>query len=70
MNVCLVYCHPINLDGLYEGNRKMKTNRPTAEKLLRIFCNVTLYIHRDGTREVLQLNQIQKKILNLMKIPE
>ena len=41
-----------SLDGLYEGNRKRKTNRPTAEKLLKTFCNMTLYIHRDGTREI------------------
>ena len=60
----------LSLDGLYEGNRKRKTNRPTAEKLLKVFCNMTLYIHRDGTREISLMNEIQKKILKLMKIPK
>ena len=59
-----------SVGGLYEGNPKRTTNRPTAEKLLRVFSHMTLYFHRDGTREISTLNLIQKKILNLMKIPE
>lgn len=35
--------------GLYDGNPKRTTKRPTAERLLRAFCGVTLYFHRDGS---------------------
>ena len=31
-----------SLAGLYDGNPKRSTKRPTAEKLLRAFCNITL----------------------------
>lgn len=31
-----------SLAGLYNGNPKRSTNRPTAEKMLRGFCNITL----------------------------
>ena len=59
-----------NLAGLYDGNPKRTTNRPTAEKLLGAFCNITLYIHRDGSPEISRLNVVQKQILNLMKVPD
>jgi transposase len=59
-----------SLAGLYDGNPKRSTKRPTAEKLLRAFCNITLYKHRDGSQEICGLNMLQKQILNLMKVPE
>ncbi len=59
-----------SLAGLYDGNPKRTTNRPTAEKLLAAFCNITLYFHRDGSQEISSLNVVQKRILNLMKIPD
>lgn len=59
-----------SLVGLYDGNPKRSTNRPTAEKLLRAFCNITLYKHRDGSEEISGLNTLQKQILTLMKVPE
>jgi transposase len=59
-----------SLAGLYEGNPKRKTNRPTAEKMLRTFCNITLYKHRDGSREISGLSLLQRQILSLMKAPE
>jgi transposase len=59
-----------SLSGLYEGNPKRKTTRPTAEKLLLAFRGITLYLHRDGSREITNLNSLQKQILALMKIPE
>lgn len=59
-----------SLAGLYEGNPKRSTNRPTAEKMLRGFCNINLYKHRDGSQEISGLNLLQKQILSLMKVPE
>ncbi len=34
-----------SLAGLYDGNPKRSTKRPTAEKMLKAFSNITLYIH-------------------------
>ena len=56
--------------GLYAGNPKRKTQRPTAEKLLAAFRGITLYHHRDGTWEITPLNNLQRRILALMKLPE
>ncbi len=58
------------LPGLYAGNPKRKTKRPTAEQLLAAFRGITLYHHRDGTSEITPLNQLQRRIMALMKIPE
>jgi transposase len=59
-----------SLSGLYSGNPKRKTNRPTAEQLLAAFADLTLYLYPDGSVEISSLNFLQKQILNLMKIPE
>ncbi|WP_228021053.1 hypothetical protein [Microcystis sp. LEGE 08355] len=48
-----------SLAGLYEGNPKRATNRPTAEKMLRAFNNITLYIHREDSREISALNFVR-----------
>ena len=56
--------------GLYAGNPKRKTPRPTAEKLLAAFSGITLYHHRDGTTEITPLNHLQRRILALMNLPE
>jgi hypothetical protein len=34
-----------SLSGLYSGNPKRMTNRPTAEQLLTAFDDLTLYLH-------------------------
>ncbi len=59
-----------SLAGLYDGNLKRTTNRPTAERLLRAFCGVTLYFHRDGSTEISSLNCLQQQILKLMGFGE
>ena len=59
-----------SLAGLYEGNPKRTTDRPTAEKMLRAFSNITLYIHRDDSIEISGLNLVQQQILRLMNVPE
>ena len=58
------------LSGIYSGNPKRKTNRPTAEQLLTAFGDLTLYLHSDGSTEITSLNSLQRQILHLMKIPE
>lgn len=58
------------LAGLYDGNPKRKTNRPTAERLLGAFRNITLYCHPDGTYEMSPLSSLQRQILGLMSIAE
>ena len=59
-----------SLGGLYEGNPKRTTARPTAEKLLVAFRGITLYFHRDDSTEITPLDSLQRQILALMKIPE
>ena len=59
-----------SLSGLYSGNPKRQTFRPTAEQLLAAFADLTLYLYPDGSVEISSLNFLQKQILNLMKIPE
>ena len=56
--------------GLYAGNPKRQTKRPTAEQLLQAFEDITLYHHRDGTCEITPLNDLQRRILQLMNIPD
>ena len=58
------------LAGLYAGNPKRRTKRPTAEQLLGAFEQITLYHHRDGTWEMTPLNDLQRRILLLMNVPE
>jgi transposase len=57
-----------SISGLYAGNPKRATPRPSAEQLLKVFCNITLYSHRDGTTELTPLNPLQQEILDLMAV--
>ena len=59
-----------SLSGIYSGNPKRQTKRPTAEQLLSAFEDLTLYLYPDGSTEISSLNSLQKQILLLMKIPE
>lgn len=59
-----------SLSGLYDGNPKRKTERPSAEKMLKAFCNLTLYFLPDSTIFITPLSELQKQILCLMKMPE
>ncbi len=59
-----------SISGLYSGNPKRSTFRPTAEQLLAAFADLTLYLYPDGSTEISSLNFLQRQILNLMKIPE
>ncbi|WP_248277970.1 IS1634 family transposase [Brasilonema sp. UFV-L1] len=54
-----------SLAGLYDGNPKRKTDRPSAEQMLKAFCNLTLYFLPDSTIFITPINALQKQILSL-----
>jgi transposase len=58
------------LAGLYDGNPKRATARPSTEQLLKTFCNLTLYFLPDSTIFITPLSDLQRQILLLMKLPE
>jgi len=62
------------ISGLVPGNPKMKTPRPSAERLLSQFDNINLLIEekRGSARAVLLggLTLLQKRILSLLRMPE
>ena len=58
-----------SLRGLYPENPKKATQRPTSERLLKAFDNITLTIFKIKGEDygyVTPLNQLQKKILRLL----
>ncbi len=61
-----------SLAGLYEGNRKRATDRPTTERLLRAFEGIVLYRWQEGSQVSYQLSpltDLQRRILDLMSLP-
>lgn len=61
------------LTGLYAGNPKRATARPTAESLLRAFKGVALsFVTLAGQtyRHVTPLSELQRKILALLEFPD
>lgn len=62
--------HTQTLAGLYAGNPKRATARPSTEQLLLAFGHINLYRSRDGTTEITPLNPLQRQILALMNVPE
>ncbi len=64
---------PTPLPGLYAGNPKRATQQPTAERLLRAFNDITWYQVVDGAttwQQVTPLSNLQRRILDLLGIPE
>ena len=64
---------PAPLPGLYAGNPKRATPQPTAERLLRAFDDLTWYQVTDGQttwQQVTPLSDLQRRILQLLGIPE
>jgi transposase len=63
-----------SISGLVPGNPKMKTARPTAERLLAQFDNLHLLIQVRGKKisgvVVEELTALQKRILSLLQLPE
>jgi len=61
------------LRGLYAGNPKRAAPNPTAERLLQAFADITLYSVTDDqqtTYQVTPLSALQRRILELLGIPE
>ena len=61
------------LKGLYAGNPNRATDRPTMERLLKAFEDITLYQHESATGiryQVTVLSPLQRRILQLMHVPE
>lgn len=61
------------LSGLYPGNPKRKTIRPTAELLLKAFKEINRITVTVGSQvyfQVGQLSPLQQEILNRLEIPE
>ncbi len=61
-----------SLAGLYEGNPKRATDRPTTERLLRAFEGIVLYRWQEGSQVSYQLSPLtalQRRILDLMSLP-
>jgi transposase len=60
------------LAGLYEGNPKRATHRPTTERLFRAFKGIVLYRSQTAEQVYYQLaplSDLQKYILDLMSLP-
>lgn len=61
-----------SLSGLYAGNPKRETARPTTEKLLKAFRGVTLTsvrLPQETIRHVTALSPLQQRILTLLGLP-
>jgi transposase len=61
------------LSGLYDGNPKRRTARPSAELLMNAFRDITLYICRNRAGEIIDrfltsLTAVQQQILKLLNM--
>lgn len=64
--------HPEKLTGLYPGNPKRATPRPTMERLLAVFDNINLSITQFAGQmvgQVTPLTALQERILSLLGLP-
>ena len=59
-----------SLSGLYEGNPKRATARPSAEQMLKAFTNLTIYFLPSSQVFITPLSDLQRQILVLMKLPD
>jgi transposase len=60
------------LDGIYAGNQKRATARPTTEMMLKVFVGISLIVVNLGEaswRSVTPLNTVQSRILDLLDFP-
>jgi len=65
--------HQQSLAGLYPGNSKRTTTRPTTEMMLQVFTGLTLVLLNQGaspTVHVTPLTPLQQRILGLLDIPQ
>jgi hypothetical protein len=59
-----------SLAGLYNGNPQRATTRPSTEQLHQAFCHLTLYLLPNATFFISPLDDLQRQILRLMKMPD
>jgi hypothetical protein len=62
-----------NLKGLYAGNPNRATDQPAAERLLKVFGNITLYRYETGDQiqyEVTPLLPLERRILKALGVPK
>lgn len=61
----------IPLEGLYTSNPQKKTDRPTTERILELFKEITLYILIGDQKQCLvsPLTPLQKQVLSLLELP-
>jgi transposase len=60
------------LSGLYAGNPKRQTGRPTTERLLKAFRGITLtviHLPDQTIRHITPLSELQQRILTLLGLP-
>lgn len=60
------------LSGLYPGNPKRATARPTTEMMLRVFTGLTLVLLDEGTQvqtHLTALTPVQRRVLELLDFP-
>ena len=60
------------LEGLYTSNPRKKTDRPTAERILGLFKEITLYYILIGEQRLCLLSPLtplQKRVLTLLELP-
>ena len=60
------------IEGLYPGNPKRATSRPTTERLLEVFVGITLTVIVMGgqtIRHITPLSEVQQRILTLLELP-
>jgi transposase len=60
------------LDGIYPGNPKRATARPTMERMLEVFDNINLtiiYLAEQTICQVTPLTAVQERILSLLGLP-
>lgn len=60
------------LSGLCAGNPKRQTARPTTERLLKTFCEITLtvvHLPSQTIRHIMPLSLSQQRILALLGLP-
>jgi len=60
------------LEGLYTSNPRKKTDRPTAERILGLFKEITLYYILIGEQRLCLLSPLtplQKRVLTFLELP-
>jgi hypothetical protein len=62
----------MHLSGLYPGNPRRATARPTTEMMLRVFTGLTLVLLDEATQvhtHMTALTAVQQRILELLNFP-